>query len=742
MIASPLLICVLAAPQSTLPPPSDAAAFHRSLDAALDHADAGEFAAAREEITALLEAHRELDDALARLTEIREALARCTFYADYRPPKPEELTDGELISYSSTGARFRIRYRDARGAKSAATDHPLEERLAESPDFDKLENAIGHRASFDGPCTLRFAGRPGEHAQHCVSQIAVGRTTAARTVVGLGERNQGRTTFPGFVRTITPSGTRTIATKPWLAPDPEESCSVEVRVTEKEIVAIVDGSLFLRVERPELTGSGRVAFVGLHELAELDLAGNVSLAWIGGLSDQHQEQAWSTFMQQQSRGDALLPEWLRARAGSAPAADQDPLFVLPYADDPRTAAASERLRDFLESKALREGSRYFQDLSETVCLPSVRDYALALLAAERNLPRRALLILEGLGRADPGCTIARVLAGRIHARMGHDADALASFEEAIRAAPAEAEAYRQLALHQLHRGRLAGAREAVAQARAAGIPPYRLRDVDSLLVRAAQGPPWKERFGQESEHFLVSSDLSRRACAEASRELERALKLYRHDLGDSAGTELGAEKAAVFLFSGKSRYMEYARDLLGESNENTLGLYVLALRQLLLWEQPEHEATLTTLRHEGLHRYLHEACSSVPTWFDEGLAVYYQTADDSLGTAVVGAAHQESLFVLCNPATKWVSFGELLDMGQREFYANAQLNYPQSWALVHFLLHESDETREVFRAYWNALRSGSDADEARRAAFGAEGLENLERRARQHVFDVRAQGGR
>ena len=108
----------------------------------------------------------------------------------------------------------------------------------------------------------------------------------------------------------------------------------------------------------------------------------------------------------------------------------------------------------------------------------------------------------------------------------------------------------------------------------------------------------------------------------------------------------------------------------------------------------------TDVRHETTHALLHNALPFVPLWLDEGLAEYFEVpADERLG----GSPHLRLL--------RWaVKFGwkprlERLDsiVEQRSF---GRRDYRESWAWVHFLLHESKESRDVLLTYFHDINRG------------------------------------
>lgn len=109
------------------------------------------------------------------------------------------------------------------------------------------------------------------------------------------------------------------------------------------------------------------------------------------------------------------------------------------------------------------------------------------------------------------------------------------------------------------------------------------------------------------------------------------------------------------------------------------------------------------LRHEYTHGLLHASLKNVPLWLDEGLAEYFEVAGDQPGelnsnypselTAKIGSGWKPDLLRL-----------ESID----EFADLERLDYQESWAWVHYMLHHTPETREALLGYIDDLRTQNE----------------------------------
>jgi hypothetical protein len=123
----------------------------------------------------------------------------------------------------------------------------------------------------------------------------------------------------------------------------------------------------------------------------------------------------------------------------------------------------------------------------------------------------------------------------------------------------------------------------------------------------------------------------------------------------------------------------------------------------------EHDTTLEVyahwgdrvaedLRHEVAHGYLHSIVRQIPLWLDEGLAEYFEVPRGLQG---INRPHIGLL-------------GERLGQGWQpnlrrlealsEPAEMDQIDYAESWAWVHMLLHSGPEQREVLRAFLRDLK--------------------------------------
>lgn len=124
--------------------------------------------------------------------------------------------------------------------------------------------------------------------------------------------------------------------------------------------------------------------------------------------------------------------------------------------------------------------------------------------------------------------------------------------------------------------------------------------------------------------------------------------------------------------------------------------------------------------HEGFHQYLHYYVPDPPTWLDEGFAKMFQ------GVQVLKKNLRERKLINSSSlyfVKKSLKLGELVPLekflfySQKEYYANASLNYSQGWALIHFLAYGSKNYRKYYLHLMTHLRNGVEKEEAIEKTF-------------------------
>ena len=201
------------------------------------------------------------------------------------------------------------------------------------------------------------------------------------------------------------------------------------------------------------------------------------------------------------------------------------------------------------------------------------------------------------------------------------------------------------------------------------------------------------RRAMENEHLLVRCDVK----LPRDHRLLRDLNSLRDEIADTLNLPVQQQPVTIYLFSDEVRYAQYLQArypllpprrayFVGTSKE--LAVYTF-------WGEKIQE----DLRHEYTHGVLHASLKDVPLWLDEGLAEYFEVAGRPTGLNREYATRLATDF-----ARGWRPNLERLE--SLEAVNDMQkADYQEAWAWIHFLLHHSDDSRDVLLSYLHELQS-------------------------------------
>lgn len=193
--------------------------------------------------------------------------------------------------------------------------------------------------------------------------------------------------------------------------------------------------------------------------------------------------------------------------------------------------------------------------------------------------------------------------------------------------------------------------------------------------------------------LIVRSDLKMKQ----SHPLIQELKQIRAELTAALDLPAPTRPVVIHLFSDEERYSDYMQArhpnlpkrrafFIGSPTE--LGVYAH-------WSPNVEE----DLRHEYTHGVLHASLRNVPLWFDEGLAEYYETQSDT--PRRLHREHTQRLAIALKNGwrpdlTRLEKIEEVNQMRTAD--------YQESWAWIHYFMHDAPDGRELLVEYCKELR--------------------------------------
>lgn len=214
-----------------------------------------------------------------------------------------------------------------------------------------------------------------------------------------------------------------------------------------------------------------------------------------------------------------------------------------------------------------------------------------------------------------------------------------------------------------------------------------------------------------SDHYSVISELGQDRAASLSRQLEAYYGLY-NGLFRFDGKALNA-KLNVREFKDKAGYDAYLGQVVGQTKDDFVYLHYpnLERSELLVFAKDEPDFS-ASLAHQAFVQFLKAFVPNPPLWLREGLAVAFESASwndkEAKLTFPENLAWLETAKSL-KERSLLLPLDKLLTIGQDDARTELDVFYPESWALVSFLLNSQDKAYN--RLLWDSMSSiKKDAD--------------------------------
>lgn len=682
----------------------------------------GKWKEAQTALKKLLDQHIGADHAIARRDEIAESLKRCAFRVAFPAPEAKALVKGDLLSWDPSSGRIKIRYKNANDS-----------------DFETESASRVFPAAFTGSHTIEMKGDGyptvgvGPVFLVCMSPkkawqvypgyppFADAKSYVPSRIVEVGEKEDDEG--------------KSVDTEETSPCKPDKPYSLKIEVGATSISLSYNGSPFLRASKPA-TAWGYFGYRGFIP-KEITIDGKIEPSWIQNMIDEA-VQKYAALFEKSWNPSIEIPGWLFAE----PKKTAQESIGAEVPDYPGSPSEKEiKQIDDLVLRAMRdrvgEARERLASLSDFEITPSSRQYVLAICAIESGDYAGAEKHITEIEKIDAGWAGSHLLRGRMLMEQGKPAEAAAAIEKALAKAPGDAECWILLTTILMQQNRADDARKSVQRARQSGAAAGEYEKffdrLASSIEKMTRGPDWTRTFDYKSTNYHVFSDIDKETCSTASRLLEDALLIYSVRLRE---VKKGGPQFRVYLFSGLAGYEKYCETVIGGRAENTAGLYSPVIKQLLIWNLPERAEMMRTVLHEGFHQYLDRICpGEIPTWFNEGSAVYFENAKLVGGNWTTGQIDRTYSAKAADILRGQTGFtlSEFLRLPPERFYGDAERNYALAWSFVHFLRHSKSEYAKTYEAFFNALADGIPAKKALADHFPAERLDALTSAYTTHV---------
>ncbi|QDS86414.1 hypothetical protein EC9_05760 [Rosistilla ulvae] len=203
--------------------------------------------------------------------------------------------------------------------------------------------------------------------------------------------------------------------------------------------------------------------------------------------------------------------------------------------------------------------------------------------------------------------------------------------------------------------------------------------------------PFEAQIGQ----FALHSDFN----VAADPQIVAQLGSLQADLKKTLQIEIYPEPIHLILFEHQSNYQGYMQRYFPNVPFRR-ALFIKRRGPGMVFAYKSDQMHID-LRHETSHALLNASLPYVPLWLDEGLAEYFESPPtDAARQHIHQASTRRKAFWRQVPSIESLeAVGDLSAMGATE--------YQEAWSWVHFLLHESDQSRGVLIRFLQELQAHS-----------------------------------
>ncbi len=695
-------------------PAQDEASFEKDLKKVRVQSGRGNWKAAHKKLSALLVTHANAAYVMDRRSELLEEIKRCAFYGKNPAPPYQSLISGKIVKYDKRTGAIKLRY-------TRKTLHDFK-RMGRNKDI------LAHPAVFSGQHTITLKGNsyPFGDTLHI---MACDSSEGAFSVV-FGNPQDGDTYYPMSINHLKGDRRVKLASKQISPVRTGKKFVCKVKVGTSTIQAYYGKGLALKAKRPKAADGSVLIFD--FPFTEIMLEGKVEPAWLQGLVDKELELKLKKFEKTYSPKQ-FAPSWLLAAPTEVAASESDNRIY--------PGKVRRRSLPFLNKAMGMFNTGKYVELIEKLKASEDRD---APKAARAMLMSYAYLELGKTEEALKHCDVAleldpefwRLIALRanILTKTSRWDEAFACLQEGIDENP-QAGLYENLLVKLLIHGDVTRADEVFADAKKVGVSSVQLTKLATTLRIARRGPSWPRKFEHKSTHYHIVSDIDKKTCVDAAKVLEQAFVTYQSHLGWLK--DKSSKRFRVFLFSGEAGYKRYLEKIAGKINMHTAGLYTGLLKQLLIWNLPNRDAMMRTVRHEGFHQFLDAMLDDAPVWLNEGTAEYYETSRRKRGTFDGGQIRPLHLAMLRKRSRSMKSARDLIWITRAEYYSDPGLHYAQAWAMVHFLRKSTPKNRKLWVALFANLGKPGSMRSALEASFAGVDLEALDHEYKAYIRALR-----
>ncbi len=238
------------------------------------------------------------------------------------------------------------------------------------------------------------------------------------------------------------------------------------------------------------------------------------------------------------------------------------------------------------------------------------------------------------------------------------------------------------------------------------ISPSRLKTIQKRQEMARErikfSSDWKNAWKYQTKqgHFIITSNVS----PELVQELGVAMEQCYAELSKVFSLRKEVRNINVEVYATQQQFMKHSAEERINVGSNTLGYFYWGPSTgIRAFYAGTMEQTLSTLFHECTHLIMRQVCGDVPTWANEGLAVFFESARRTTKGMQLETIPFGRLWHLKKMMEQGeISLNHLCKLDGPNQYTGQY--YPQGWSLIYYLLYaEKGKYRRNFESFFGGL---------------------------------------
>jgi tetratricopeptide (TPR) repeat protein len=262
-----------------------------------------------------------------------------------------------------------------------------------------------------------------------------------------------------------------------------------------------------------------------------------------------------------------------------------------------------------------------------------------------------------------------------------------------------------------------------------------------LVINAAAAPavPAKDTWTSvRSKNFYLIGNASEKEIRQVATRLEQFRYVFTRLLPNVNFTS--PVPTTVIVFKSDSSYKPYKPVVDGKVSSNVAGYFQSGrdVNYITLTTEKQQENPYSTIFHEYVHLLVNNTMgeSSIPPWFNEGLAEYYSTFDIEDNQKVYLGNLISNHLQLLRQQQLW-PLKTLFGIDYYSLHRNKgeakSFFYAQSWALVHYLiLGNNGQRQQQLGQFLRLLLSKMPVEKAFQEAFQTD-FATMEKELKKYV---------